>query len=121
MRSDQLPRQWRIIQAIEAGPHGLTLTEIAQREETGIRTIYRDLEALQSAGFSLYTQRVERANRWAFIDPFKFKIPPLVSRQAAKFAKKNVLHFPTLKICFFHFLGRISQEKKDLCVLGALA
>ena len=51
MRGDQLARQWRIIRAIEASPNGLTVTEIAQREETGIRTIYRDLEALQAAGF----------------------------------------------------------------------
>ena len=76
MRGDQLARQWRVIRAIEASPGGLTVTEIAEREETGIRTIYRDLEALQAAGFPLFTERVERANRWAFIDTFKFKIPP---------------------------------------------
>ncbi len=76
MRGDQLARQWRIIRAIEASPNGLTITEIAQREETGIRTIYRDLEALQAAGFPLYTEKVERATRWAFIDTFKFRIPP---------------------------------------------
>jgi len=72
MRGDQLARQWRIIRAIEDSPNGLTVTEIAQREETGIRTIYCDLEALQAAGSPLYT---ERANCWAFIDTFKFKIP----------------------------------------------
>jgi predicted DNA-binding transcriptional regulator YafY len=76
MRGDQLSRQWRIIRAIEASSNGLTVTEIAQREETGIRTIYRDLEALQAEGFPLYTERVERSNRWAFIDTFKFKMPP---------------------------------------------
>jgi len=76
MRGDQLARQWRIIRAIEASPNGLTVAEIAQREETGIRTIYRDLEALQAAGFPLYTERVNGANRWAFVDTFKFKIPP---------------------------------------------
>lgn len=75
MRGDQLARQWRVIRAIEASSNGLTVAEIAEREETGIRTIYRDLEALQGAGFPLYTERVERANRWAFIDTFKFKIP----------------------------------------------
>jgi hypothetical protein len=75
MRGDQLARQWRIIRAIEASPNGLTVTEIAQREEPGIRTVYRDLEALQAAGFPLYTERVERASRWAFTDTFKFKIP----------------------------------------------
>jgi predicted DNA-binding transcriptional regulator YafY len=77
MRGDQLARQWRIIRAIEASPIGLTVNEIAEREETGIRTIYRDLEALQAAGFPLYNEKVERSNRWAFIDTFKFKIPPL--------------------------------------------
>jgi predicted DNA-binding transcriptional regulator YafY len=47
MRGDQLARQWRVIRAVEASPNGLTVAEIAKREETGIRTIYRDLEALQ--------------------------------------------------------------------------
>ncbi len=47
MRGDQLARQWRVIRAIEASPGGLSVTEIAEREETGIRTIYRDLEAFQ--------------------------------------------------------------------------
>jgi hypothetical protein len=63
MRGDQLARQWRIIRAIETSPSGLTVSEIAKREETGIRTIYRDLEALQVAGFPLYNERVENANR----------------------------------------------------------
>ena len=76
MRVDQLARQWRVIRAIEASPNGLTVTEIAQRKKTGIRTIYRDLEALQAAGFPLYTERVNRANHWPFIGTFKFKIPP---------------------------------------------
>ena len=74
MRGDQLARQWRVIRAIEASPNGLTVAELAKREETGIRSIYRDLEALQTAGFPLYTERVERANRWAFIDTFKHKV-----------------------------------------------
>jgi len=76
MRGDQLGRQWRTIRAIEASPNGLTVTKIPQREETGFRTIYRDLEALQAAGCSLYTERVEEPNRQAFIDSFKFKILP---------------------------------------------
>ena len=75
MRDDQLARDRGIFRAIEASLNGLIVTEIAQREETGIRTIYRDLEALQAAGFPLYTEKVERATRWAFIDTFKFKIP----------------------------------------------
>jgi predicted DNA-binding transcriptional regulator YafY len=65
-----------LVRAIEASPNGLTVAEIAKREEIGIRTIYRDLEALQAAGLPLYTERVDGANRWAFVDTFKFKIPP---------------------------------------------
>jgi predicted DNA-binding transcriptional regulator YafY len=76
MRGDQLARERGIFREFEASPNGLPVTEIAQREETGIRTIYRDLEALQAAGFPLYTERTEKANGWAFIDTFKFKIPP---------------------------------------------
>jgi hypothetical protein len=93
MRGDQLARQWRVIRAIEASPGGLTVAEIAKREETGIRTIYRDLESLQAAGFPLYTERVDRVNRWAFIDTFKFKIPPLQSRKDAKITKGNIQAF----------------------------
>jgi predicted DNA-binding transcriptional regulator YafY len=40
-----------VTRAIDASPNGLTVTEIAQRGGTGIRTIYRDLEALQAAVF----------------------------------------------------------------------
>ena len=112
MRGDQLARQWRIIRAIEANPIGLSVTQIAQREETGIRTIYRDLEALQAAGFSQYPEKVKKANRWAFTDTFKFKIPPIVSRKAAKVAEKTVLHLPVLNIYLVQFLGRVSQLGK---------
>jgi predicted DNA-binding transcriptional regulator YafY len=51
MRGDQLARERGIFRAFEASPNGLTGTEIAQREETGFRTIYQNLEALQAAGF----------------------------------------------------------------------
>jgi hypothetical protein len=76
MRGDQLARQWQMIQA-SASLNGLTIAEIAQREETGIRTIYLDLEPFQASGFPLYTQRVGKATRWPFIASFKFKIQPL--------------------------------------------
>ena len=76
MRGDQLARQWRVILAIEANPSQLTLTEIAQQVGTGVWKINRDLEALQAGSFSLHTEKVERATKWAFIDTFNHKIPP---------------------------------------------
>jgi hypothetical protein len=74
MRGDELARPWGIIWAIKASPNGLAAKEIKQQEET-IRTIYRNLRALLAAEFPLYTRKVEKANRWAFIGTFKFKIP----------------------------------------------
>jgi hypothetical protein len=74
MQGDQLSRQWR---AIGASLNGLTTAAIANRGKTGIRTICRYLEALQAGSFPLYTERADTVNRWAFIDTFKFEIPPL--------------------------------------------
>ena len=75
MRGDQLARQWRILRAIEADRNGLTIAEIADQEEISLRTAYRDIEALQDAGFPLYYERIEGANRWFFVDAYKFKVP----------------------------------------------
>jgi len=76
MQGDQLSRQWWTIRASKASLNGLTVAEIAKREETGIRTICRYLEALQAGSFPLYTEGTDKVNRWAFIDTFKFRIPP---------------------------------------------
>jgi hypothetical protein len=113
MSGDQLYRQWGVVRTIEASPDGLTAARIAQREETGIRTIYRDLEALQAAGFPLYTEKVERATRWAFIDTFKFKIPPpftLTELMSLNFYKDLV---PVLKgYPFYNSLDSIRAFRK---------
>jgi len=69
MRGDQLARQWRVIRAIEASPGGLTVAEIAEREETGIRTIYRDLQAQHLR----YHAKAQRASS----EIFKILFPPL--------------------------------------------
>jgi predicted DNA-binding transcriptional regulator YafY len=75
MRGDQLARQWRILRLIESSHTGLTVAEIADHEEVSLRTAYRDLEALQDAGFPLYCEKFEQANRWAFVDTFRFRVP----------------------------------------------
>ncbi len=75
MRGEQLSRQWRILRIIEASTTGMTIAEIADLEDINIRTLYRDLEALQAAGFPLYCEKVEGANRWAFVDSFRFRLP----------------------------------------------
>jgi len=75
MRGDPLACQWRVERAIEASPKGLTVAEPGKEKETGISIFSQNVEAFQAAGFPLYTEKVDRVNRWAFIDTFKFKIP----------------------------------------------
>ncbi|MFH2130198.1 MAG: WYL domain-containing transcriptional regulator [bacterium] len=75
MRGEQLARQWRILRHIEGARHGLTVAEIADLEGIAPRTAYRDVEALEQAGFPLFAERVEGTNRWAFVDTYKFQVP----------------------------------------------
>jgi len=57
-RGDQLGRQWRIIQILVTSGAGKSAAELAQEMESPPRTDNRDLEALQLAGFPIYTERV---------------------------------------------------------------
>ena len=74
-RGNQLARQWRIIQILLASGIGRSVAELARELEANPRTVYRDLEALQTAGFPMYTERVDGKNLWAFLDAVKHHIP----------------------------------------------
>jgi len=58
-RGDQLARQWRIIQSLITSRLGKSVYDLAENLECHTRTVYRDLEALQAAGFPVYTNIVE--------------------------------------------------------------
>ena len=47
MRGTQLARQWKIIKLIESHTKGITVTQLANELEVPLRTVYRDLEAIQ--------------------------------------------------------------------------
>lgn len=74
-RGDQLSRQWKIIQALISAPGGRTAAELAAGLECTVRTVYRDLEALQSAGFPLYTDMVHGRRCWAVLEPCRQSMP----------------------------------------------
>lgn len=75
MRGDQLARQWRILRTIESRAHGATVAELAQQEDCHPRTIWRDLTAIQAAGFPLYSERDGRKSRWSFVAGYRFHLP----------------------------------------------
>jgi len=74
-RGDQLARQWRIIQTLISTRHGKSVSDLAQDLSCHTRTVYRDLEALQAAGFPVYTDKVEGKNVWSLLDTAKHSIP----------------------------------------------
>lgn len=74
-RGDQLARQWRIIQALIASRRGRSVPELAEMVECAVRTVYRDLEALQFAGFPVTTERDGHRMVWSLIDPARHTLP----------------------------------------------
>jgi proteasome accessory factor B len=59
-RNQEVIRQWRLLHALESSRHGATIDALASDLEVTTRTIRRDLEALQEAGFALYDERDEQ-------------------------------------------------------------
>jgi len=55
-RGNQLIRQWRLLRAIEASRHGRSARQLHEEvaDLGSPRTVCRDLETLQGAGFPLY-------------------------------------------------------------------
>ena len=74
-RGDQLARQWKIIQTLISTRFGKSVTELAADLQCHTRTVYRDLEALQAAGFPVYTERTDGKNLWCLLDSAKHSIP----------------------------------------------
>jgi predicted DNA-binding transcriptional regulator YafY len=70
-RNNQISRIYNILILLEFAPHGITVTGLLDRlsqrgHNAGKRTIYRDLKALQQAGFPLTPKGADadNAQRW---------------------------------------------------------
>ncbi|MGD2099466.1 MAG: transcriptional regulator [Desulfobacterales bacterium] len=74
-RGDQLARQWRILQSLIASRRGKSAADLARELEYHWRTVYRDLEALQLAGFPIFTDRVDGKNLWSILDSARQNAP----------------------------------------------
>jgi len=73
MRNAEVIRQWQILREIEARRIGVTIHELAKLVKVTTRTIRRDLQALQEAGFSIYDEGEENeTKRWRLdTQPFR--------------------------------------------------
>jgi predicted DNA-binding transcriptional regulator YafY len=73
VRNAEVIRQWQILREVEARRTGVTIHELASRVRVSTRTIRRDLQALQEAGFALYDEGEENeTKRWRLdAQPFR--------------------------------------------------
>jgi predicted DNA-binding transcriptional regulator YafY len=73
MRNAEVIRQWQILREIESRRAGVTIHELSKLVKVTTRTIRRDLQALQAAGFALYDEGEENeTKRWRLdAQPFR--------------------------------------------------
>lgn len=75
-RGNQVVRQWRLLQLVSR-PGGLTVAEAARELGCSVRTIWRDLDALQGAGFPIYDDPAGDGRRgvWRVEASFQNRLP----------------------------------------------
>ena len=93
MRGTQLARQWKILRLIESRKRGITGIQLANELEVPLRTIYRDFEAIQEAGFPIYTDRVGKNSYWKLLNTFRqnFPVPLTITELMALHMSRDLL------------------------------
>lgn len=71
-RNDQAVRQLIVLKKLELSRHGVTLEQLAEGLDLSAtrhpRTLRRDLDAIESAGYPLLTERINGRTRWKLLD-----------------------------------------------------
>ena len=118
-RGDQLGRQWKIIRSLIASKRGKSVQDLASELSCHSRTVYRDLEALQVAGFPVYTERQNQKNYWSLMDSAKHLIPipfNITELMALYFSRdmlkmlKNTLFYDSLESLFQKIKATLPPE-----------
>ena len=94
MRNAEVIRQWKILKTIEAGRY-TTAGDLADEHDVTERTIRRDIEALQEAGFPLYDDRVDGRKVWRLVDGYKQRLTQsfTLAELAALYFGRNMMSF----------------------------
>ena len=78
-KRDRLARMTRILALLNAHPDGMKPAEIAHRVDSSVRTVYRDLNAIQAElGIPVWSE----GGRWgvegeAFLPPLRLTLPEI--------------------------------------------
>ena len=74
-RNNEVIRQWNILRELEASRRG-TIAGLARKMKVTTRTIRRDLVALQTAGFPIYDEVIDKQRFWKLdTKPFRDLFP----------------------------------------------
>jgi predicted DNA-binding transcriptional regulator YafY len=94
VRNAEVIRQWKILKRIEAGRY-TTAQDLADEHGVTERTIRRDIEALQEAGFPLYDERSEGRKIWRLVEGYKQRLTQTFSlaELSALYFSKNLMSF----------------------------
>jgi predicted DNA-binding transcriptional regulator YafY len=94
MRNAEVIRQWKILKTIEKGRF-TSSAKLAAEYGVTERTIRRDVEALQEAGFPLYDDRADGKKVWRLVEGYQQKLAQgfTLSELAALYFSRNMLSF----------------------------
>jgi len=111
MRGTQLVRQWKIIRMMESRKTGISAMDLAVELEAPVRSVYRDLEAIQEAGFPLYTEQIGKNSYWKLLDTFKkdFPLPLTTTELMSLHMSRDILRI---------FEGTVFQESIESLFFG---
>jgi predicted DNA-binding transcriptional regulator YafY len=110
MRGDQLARQWQLIQRLARSRAGVGLDELARDLACVRRTVYRDLDALQYAGFPVVSEKRDGRVLYRFIDRFGLGDVPFTTDEVLALAFGEDLLRP-LEGTVFHDSIRAALHK----------
>src|SRR3989441_13160864 len=94
MRNAEVIRQWKILKRIEAGRY-TTSQDLADEHRVTDRTIRRDIEAREEAGFPLYDERAAGRKIWRLVEGYKQRLTQTFSlaELSALYFSKNLMSF----------------------------
>ncbi len=103
-KTDRTARLLKVMQLLHQSPRGLTTQEIASHCEVGVRTTYRDLQALENElGLPVWEHKGKRGvESGYFLPPIHFTLPEVMNifLAARLMAKHTQRYEPNLTMAF---------------------